>query len=99
MDKTGNFWDDRVYRLVIAGCGIFIVLTLIAMLIYPGGSIASSIVRKFGNPVPSKGLSEDGSLDGGFVVEAAHRPQTLPQRPDPTLQRVVGTHPSPPILG
>ena len=39
--------------------------------------IVSSVVCKF-DFVPSEELSEDGSLNGGVVVEAAHRIETHP---------------------
>ena len=59
-------------------------------------AIVSTIVCKF-DFVPSGELSEDGSLDGRIVVEAAHRTQTHPKRLDQPLLRIVGTRPFPPI--
>ena len=57
--------------------------------------MVSSTVCKF-DSVPSSELSEDSTLDGGLVVEAVHRIQTHPQRPNEPLQWAVGTHPFPP---
>ena len=33
-----QFWERSVYFVILAGCGVFILLTFIAMLFYPGGS-------------------------------------------------------------
>ena len=46
----------------------------------------STIVCKF-DFMPSRELSEDGSFDGGDIVEGSHGSQTHPQRPD---QRSMG---------
>jgi len=32
-----SFWQKHVYRLVFVGCGLFVLLTVIAMFTYPGG--------------------------------------------------------------
>jgi hypothetical protein len=37
-----SFWDKTVYDLVVAGCGLFIFLTVIAMQIYPGGTFSDA---------------------------------------------------------
>ena len=33
-----SFWQKHVYRLVFVGCGLFVLLTIIAMFTYPGGT-------------------------------------------------------------
>ena len=37
MDRIIS-WGQRPFQLVMWGCGQFVVLTIIAMLIYPGGT-------------------------------------------------------------
>jgi len=32
------FWQKNVYRFVVIGCGLFVLLTVIAMFAYPGGT-------------------------------------------------------------
>lgn len=36
-EKASDFWHERVFSLVILGSGLYIGLTLIAMLTFPGG--------------------------------------------------------------
>lgn len=36
--KSG-FWKTTVYRYIILGCGLFMVLTIAAMFTYPGGNV------------------------------------------------------------
>jgi hypothetical protein len=38
MRFQSSFWRQKVFTLIIAGCVQFVVLTIVAMLIYPGGS-------------------------------------------------------------
>lgn len=35
-----DFWNKGVFKLVIFGCGVFVLLTLIAMVFYPGGTFS-----------------------------------------------------------
>ena len=35
---NSSFWQKQVYLYVFIGCGLFVVLTVIAMFIYPGGT-------------------------------------------------------------
>ena len=37
--STSKFWRETVFRIVVVGCLLFLVLTIIAMLIYPGGTL------------------------------------------------------------
>ncbi len=38
MATRPSFWERDVYRLVAAVCVLFVVLTVVAMLLYPGGT-------------------------------------------------------------
>jgi len=38
MAVRPSFWERDVYRLVVAVCVLFLVLTVVAMLLYPGGT-------------------------------------------------------------
>lgn len=33
-----NFWKTTIYRYIIVGCGLFLLLTVAAMFVYPGGN-------------------------------------------------------------
>jgi hypothetical protein len=33
-----RFWQKDVYRYVFVNCGLFVVLTVVAMFVYPGGT-------------------------------------------------------------
>jgi hypothetical protein len=37
-----NFWRKDVFTLVMIGCGLFVVLTVIAMFFYPGGTFTDA---------------------------------------------------------
>ena len=37
--KSTIFWRKTVFQLVLVGCGLFVALTLAAMLVYPGGTM------------------------------------------------------------
>lgn len=39
-NSSSPFWRKRAFQIVIAACGQFVVLTIIAMLVYPGGTSA-----------------------------------------------------------
>ncbi|MEO6990436.1 MAG: hypothetical protein ABI346_07660 [Candidatus Baltobacteraceae bacterium] len=50
MDKqvrTNAFWRLGVFRVVASACGLFFVLTLVAMLLYPGGSVAAPGAERY----------------------------------------------------
>ena len=36
--QQSSFWQKDVYRYVVLGCGLFVLLTVIAMFTYPGGT-------------------------------------------------------------
>jgi hypothetical protein len=42
-----NFWQTTVYRYVIVGCGLFVLLTVTAMFIYPGGNFAEELTTGY----------------------------------------------------
>ena len=42
-----GFWQKHVFTLVIAGCSLFVALTLIAMLVYPGGPAVDPYARGY----------------------------------------------------
>ncbi|MFQ5436944.1 MAG: hypothetical protein ACE5FD_18965 [Anaerolineae bacterium] len=39
MQNISNRWSTRAYHLIIAGAGLFVLLTIIAMFFYPGGVV------------------------------------------------------------
>jgi hypothetical protein len=41
------FWKKHVYRFVISGCGLFVLLTVAAMFIYPGGTFTDPTTRGY----------------------------------------------------
>ena len=47
MKRTGRFWQRDVFNLVILGSALFIVLTLIAMFTFPGGTRVDPGVRGY----------------------------------------------------
>lgn len=38
------FWQKHVYRFVFIGCGLFVLLTIAAMLAYPGGTFTGETI-------------------------------------------------------
>jgi len=42
-----NFWQSAVYRYVIIGCGLFVLLTVAAMLAYPGGNFKEELTTGY----------------------------------------------------
>lgn len=57
-------WGQRPFQLVMWGCGQFVVLTLIAMLIYPGGT-------KFNPDAPGYTFFHNFFSELGFTVTRA----------------------------
>lgn len=41
------FWHQQIYRLVAYGCALFVVLTVIAMLVYPGGLFSGELTTHY----------------------------------------------------
>jgi hypothetical protein len=41
------FWQNTVYRYIIFGCGMFVLLTIAAMLAYPGGNVNGDITKGY----------------------------------------------------
>jgi hypothetical membrane protein len=41
------FWHHQIYRLVAYGCAVFVVLTVIAMLVYPGGLFSGELTTRY----------------------------------------------------
>lgn len=39
MALRSKFWRQDIYRFIIIGTGLFVVLTVIAMLLFPGGTV------------------------------------------------------------
>src|SRR5579872_3769679 len=44
---TGTFWRRDVYTLVALACILFVVLTAVAMLLYPGGTILDATTHGY----------------------------------------------------
>jgi ABC-type amino acid transport system permease subunit len=42
-----NFWRKDIFAFVIIGCGLFVVLTVIAMFFYPGGTFTDFNTRGY----------------------------------------------------
>jgi hypothetical protein len=38
MNYQSPFWKKQVFSIVLVGCGLFVVMTLLAMVFYPGGT-------------------------------------------------------------
>jgi hypothetical protein len=38
MNYQSPFWKKHVFSIVLVGCGLFVVMTLLAMVFYPGGT-------------------------------------------------------------
>ncbi|HYM27211.1 MAG TPA: hypothetical protein VET66_03630, partial [Steroidobacteraceae bacterium] len=61
---TGRFWQRDVYGLVALACVLFVVLTTLAMLLYPGGTIVDHTTqgyRFFENYLSDLGVSRSRS--------------------------------------
>jgi len=41
------FWQKRVYRYVVIGCGLFVLLTVISMFTYPGGTFTDETTKGY----------------------------------------------------
>ena len=41
------FWQNTIYRYIILGCGLFVVLTIAAMVAYPGGNVNGDITTGY----------------------------------------------------
>ena len=39
MDLQSRFWRQGIYRFIILGTGLFVVLTVLSMLLFPGGTV------------------------------------------------------------
>ena len=44
---TSLFWYKNVYRYVVIGCGLFVLLTVAAMFTYPGGTFNDEITNGY----------------------------------------------------
>jgi hypothetical membrane protein len=42
-----NAWQSAIYRYVIIGCGLFVLLTVAAMLAYPGGNFKEELTTGY----------------------------------------------------
>jgi hypothetical membrane protein len=42
-----RFWQTKVYRYIIVGCGLFLVLTVAAMFAYPGGNFKEELTTGY----------------------------------------------------
>jgi hypothetical protein len=42
-----TFWQTTVYRYIILGCSLFVLLTIAAMFAYPGGSVSGEITTGY----------------------------------------------------
>ena len=61
MNLESHFWRRRAFKLVELGCILFVVLTVAAMLFYPGGTLtdhSTSGYRFFHNFLSELGLTE-----------------------------------------
>jgi hypothetical protein len=70
MKTSIKTWRERIYFLVMVGCIQFVVLTLIAMIFYPGGTHEDPTTRGysfFRNFFSDLGLTETISGDPKFV--------------------------------
>jgi hypothetical membrane protein len=45
--KTSHFWHKSAFQLVLIGCGLFVTLTVIAMLAYPGGTMRDQSTHSY----------------------------------------------------
>jgi hypothetical membrane protein len=44
---SSPFWQQQIYRLVACGCGAFVVLTVLAMIVYPGGLFSGELTQSY----------------------------------------------------
>lgn len=42
-----TFWQTTIYRYVISGCGLFVLLTVAAMFAYPGGNFKEEVTTGY----------------------------------------------------
>jgi hypothetical protein len=44
---NNKFWQMTIYRYVIVGCGLFVLLTVAAMFVYPGGNFTGEVTNGY----------------------------------------------------
>lgn len=70
MKASTKSWREKIYFLTMAGCVQFVILTLIAMILYPGGTHADPTTKGysfFRNFFSDLGLTETISGDPKFA--------------------------------
>ena len=70
MTYQSDFWQQRAFPVVMIACALFVVLTIVAMFFYPGGTVTDPTTvgySFFGNFFSDLGLTKTGAGDPNTV--------------------------------
>lgn len=70
MSDLASFWRQRIFSLAMIGCALFVVLTIVAMVFYSGGTLIDSTTSGYS-------LTTNYFSDLGLTRSHARQPNTV----------------------